>query len=64
MATRWDDQSKRDRPSRAKKPPKPAGMIEFNKAIQDYKSSHDKLFLSWDEVFLIFTRLGYRKESK
>lgn len=38
--------------------------LEFVKAIEDYKKSEDKLFLSWTEVLSIVKDLGYTRTVK
>ena len=38
--------------------------LQFIKAIEKYKSEHNKHFLSWTEVLKIVKELGYRKIPK
>ena len=38
--------------------------LEFVKAIEDFKKSSDKLFLSWTEVLSIVKDLGYTRTVK
>lgn len=38
--------------------------LEFVKAIEDFKKSEDKLFLSWTEVLSIVKDLGYTRTVK
>ncbi|MFN0059230.1 MAG: hypothetical protein ACKVX7_12290 [Planctomycetota bacterium] len=38
--------------------------LEFVKAVENYKQSHDKHFLSWTEVLGIVRELGYRKSEQ
>jgi hypothetical protein len=35
--------------------------LQFIKAIEKYKSEHQKHFLSWTEVLKILKELGYKK---
>lgn len=38
--------------------------LQFIKAIEKYKSEHQKHFLSWTEVLKILKELGYKKIVK
>jgi len=36
-------------------------VLEFIKAIEDYRITHDRPFPSWSEVLYVLKRLGYEK---
>jgi hypothetical protein len=36
-------------------------VLQFIKAIDDYRATHDRPFPSWSEVLYVLKRLGYRK---
>ncbi len=36
-------------------------VLEFIKAIDDYRATHDRPFPTWSEVLYVLKRLGYRK---
>lgn len=38
--------------------------LEFVHAIEQYRKSNAKTFLSWSEVLCIFKELGYRKSER
>lgn len=38
--------------------------LQFIKAIEKYKSAHNKHFLSWTEVLRIVRDLGYRRSLR
>jgi hypothetical protein len=37
-------------------------VLEFIRAIDDYRAAHDRPFPSWSEVLYVLKRMGYRRE--
>jgi hypothetical protein len=39
-------------------------VLEFINAVNEFKSTHQKPFPTWSEIYDIFTGLGYRRAAK